>query len=106
MSNVLPFARRRLSKEGQGQPVHNDCRHRHLRLNQNGGIVICADCDAMLTPFWALSMLSTQYALALAQIERLKARLSLADARIIELSDELDTFFHPERASKQTPTKT
>nr|WP_318290082.1 hypothetical protein [Paraburkholderia sp. BL8N3] len=105
MSNVLPFARRR-SFEGNRETSSGDvCLHRHLRIDQGIEIVTCAGCGATLLPLSALSMLAHQYGLALAQIERLEARLSLADARLIELSSELDTLARSECPRKQPPTK-
>jgi hypothetical protein len=69
-------------------------------LARNDGIVTCRDCGASLAPFWALRMLADQYALALAQIDRLQDRVSNADARILELSAELDALAESERARK------
>ena len=65
-------------------------------LIREARIVTC-DCGAALTPFWALTMLAEQYALALAQIERLQERVSHADAIILELSAKLDAKTESER---------
>lgn len=51
-------------------------------------------------------MLSEQYGLALAHIDRLSIRLALADARMLELSEELDALTSRERALKKMPTET
>ncbi len=67
-----------------------DCSHRRIKLDSRGGIVSWAECGAALSPFWALTMLSEQYTVALKHIERLGERIALADARILELSTTLD----------------
>jgi prefoldin subunit 5 len=51
-------------------------------------------------------MLAEQYGLALSQIEHLKNRLALADARILELSKTLDAIDNLKRAPKQRSTET
>lgn len=106
MSNVLPFTRLRVSATEEADRPRGECAHRRIRLEPHGGVVVCAVCNAMLSPFWALSMLSEQYGLALAQIDRLNARMALANARVLELSEELDALASPERASKHSPTET
>jgi hypothetical protein len=69
-------------------------------LDSNGGIVTCVHCKATLSHFWALSMLSGQYELALANIARLTKRLSLADERIAAMSAQAET---NQIRSKDTP---
>jgi hypothetical protein len=89
MSSVIPFARVRVTTdERTSRP--GECRHHNIRLDPRGGIVTCRDCTASLTPYWALTMLADQYAVALDHIERLEQRLMGADARILDLSAELD----------------
>jgi hypothetical protein len=39
-------------------------------------------------------------------IDRLKARFALVDARVLELSEELDALAASERASKEAPNET
>ncbi|MDR5762986.1 hypothetical protein [Caballeronia sp. LZ035] len=90
MSKVIPFARVRVSVAEQNERPRGECTHRRIMLEPNGGVVVCSTCGAMLSSFWALSMLSEQYGLALAQVDRLNTRLALACARILELSEELD----------------
>jgi len=85
MSNVLVFKRVRLTHDDRKHRP-GECAHLHLNLDSRGDIVSCVDCKASLSPFWALSMLSEQYQLALAHVDRLTARLVLADGRIIDLS--------------------
>lgn len=87
MSRVIPFNRPAVAL---GTPTERGCAHRNLKLVENGEIVNCSDCLATISSFRALMMLSEQYALAIKQIERLTARIRLADARILELSQELD----------------
>jgi Tfp pilus assembly protein PilF len=50
-------------------------------------------------------MLSEQYSLAMSLIERLSARLSLADARLLELSAQLDALAGHESPSKPASTE-
>lgn len=90
MSSVIPFARLRVTTDERTQPSVGECKHHHIKLYPHGGIVTCRDCGAALTPFWALTMLSEQYAAALSQIDRLKERAALCDARIHDLSAQLD----------------
>ncbi|MBC8640744.1 hypothetical protein IAG25_28405 [Caballeronia sp. EK] len=104
MSNILPFTRLRSTNDVRSHV--NDCAHRHIRLAKHAGIVSCADCGSALTPFSALSILAEQYGLALSQIEHLKDRLALADARILELSETLDAIDNLKRAPKQPSTDT
>ena len=104
MSSVIPFARLRVSKDGRTHRP-GECAHHHIRLDPRGGIVSCRDCGAALTPFWALTMLADQYAIALAQIQRLDERLAHADGRIRELSAELDARDDTERTGKASPTR-
>lgn len=68
-----------------------ECAHRHIHLDNNGGVVTCAHCKATLSHFWALSMLASQYELALENIARLTKRLSLADERIAAMSAQAET---------------
>lgn len=96
MRKVIPFERRAAASNTLGH-VEAKCAHRNLRLVEQGGIVMCADCQVTLSPVWALSMLSAQYALAMDHIERLKSRIGLADSRILELSRELDAMLPREK---------
>jgi hypothetical protein len=79
--------RRRVSRDNR-EYRPGECAHRHINLDSHGGIVTCVNCKATLSPFWALTMLSGQYELALANIARLTARLTLADERIAAFSAE------------------
>jgi hypothetical protein len=106
MTNVLAFERRQQSIAEQDERSQGECTHRQIKLHPVGSVVVCSLCGAMLSPFWALSMLSEQYGLALAQIDRLNARLALSNARMLELSEELDALAPSERAPKQSPTDT
>lgn len=102
MSSVIPFTRLRVTKDERiDRPL--ECAHHHIRLDPRGGLVNCRECGAALTPFWALSMLADQYAIALAQIQRLNERLAHADGRILELSAELDATHGAERTGKESP---
>jgi len=105
MRKVFPFERRAVATNALAG-AEAKCVHRNLRLVERGGIVMCADCDATLSPFWALSMLSEQYALAMGHIDRLKSRIQLADARILELSQELDAISPGERSLNKSSTDT
>lgn len=105
MRKVIPFERRAVAPNTPGD-VEAKCAHRNLRLVERGGIVVCADCHVTLSPFWALSMLSEQYALAMGHIDRLKSRIELADARILELSQELDAMSPGERSPNKPSTDT
>jgi hypothetical protein len=98
MSRVIPFTRLRVTKDER-------IAHHHIRLDPRGGLVNCRECGATLTPFWALSMLADQYAIALAQIQRLNERLAGADSRILELSTELDATRDAERTGKDSPPR-
>jgi hypothetical protein len=90
MRKVVPFARTQISRD---ERMHRpgECQHRHIHLDSHGGIVTCINCKASLSPFWALSMLSGQYELAVAGITRLSEQLERAHARINDLSAALDT---------------
>ncbi|WP_100216034.1 hypothetical protein [Paraburkholderia hospita] len=101
MSSVIPFSRMRVTSDDRTRRP-GECSHHHLKLDAHGGIVACRDCGASLAPFWALRMLADQYALALAQIDRLQDRVSNADARILQLSTELDALAESERARKES----
>jgi hypothetical protein len=68
MSHVIPFKRVPVIVEKQDLRA-GGCAHRRIRLDHHGGVVTCTDCNATLAPFWALSMLSEQYSLAMSQIE-------------------------------------
>ena len=105
MRKVIPFERRAAASNTLGH-VEAKCAHRNLRLVEQGGIVMCADCHITLSPFWALSMLSEQYALSMAHIDRLKSRIQLADARILELSRELDAMLPAKRSPNKSSTDT
>jgi len=89
MTNVLKFERVRLTRDERNYRP-GECTHHHLKLDSRGGIVTCVDCNISLSTFWALTMLSEQYQLALANIDRLTERLATTDARIISLSAALD----------------
>ena len=105
MRKVIPFGRRTVAPNMLGD-VEAKCAHRNLRLVEQGGIVMCVDCHVTLSSFWALSMLSRQYALAMDHIDRLKSRIELADARILELSLELDATSPGERSGNESSTGT
>jgi hypothetical protein len=89
MRKVIPFGRRAVAPDTP-RDVKATCEHRNLRLVEPSDIVICAVCHVTLSPIRALSMLREQYAFAMAHLDRLKSRIELADARILELSQELD----------------
>jgi hypothetical protein len=82
---VLKFKRIYVSHDDRTHRP-GECAHLHLRLDSRGGIVSCADCNASLSPFWALTMLSEQYTLALSNIDHLSTRLLLAHDQIIALT--------------------
>ncbi|MEZ2354460.1 hypothetical protein [Caballeronia sp. RCC_10] len=96
MRKVIPFERRAVASNTLGH-LEAECAHRNLRLIEQSEIVMCAVCHVTLNPFWALSMLSEQYSLSMARIDRLKSRIELADARILELSQELDAILPGEK---------
>jgi hypothetical protein len=87
VTNVLNFKRICVSYDDRTHRP-GECRHLHLRLDSRGGIVSCADCNASLSPFWALTMLSEQYKLALSNIDDLSARLLLAHNQIVALTHD------------------
>jgi hypothetical protein len=89
MSNVYLFRRTRITKDDRTYRP-SECAHRHIKLDARSGIVTCADCGAALSPFWALTMLADQYALAVSSIDSLQARLTQANERILELAGQLD----------------
>ena len=103
MSNILPFTR---LSTNDARSHGNDCAHRHIRLDKHGGTVSCSDCGAALAAFSALSMLAEQYGLALSRIEHLNNRLTLADARTLELSKTLDAIDNLKSAPKEPSTET
>ena len=96
MRKVIPFGKRAVAPNTR-RDVKAKCAHRNLRLVEHSDIVTCAVCHVTLSPFWALSMLSEQYAFAMAHIDRLESRIELADARILELSQELDAMLPGEK---------
>ena len=102
MSSVIPFARLRVTSDERAHRP-GECDHHNIRLDPRGGLVTCRDCSAALSPFWALTMLADQYTVALAHIERLEKRLAGADARILDLSAELDGK-QAKEPSKPSPT--
>jgi hypothetical protein len=102
-ATVIPFSRIRITTDDRTRRP-GECNHHHIKLDAHGGIVTCRDCGAALTPFWALRMLTDQYALALAQIDRMRDRVINADARILELSAALDILTEAERARKESPS--
>jgi hypothetical protein len=89
MTKVLDFLRARITRDDR-QYRPGECTHRHIKLESHGGIVSCVECKSALSPFWALTMLSHQYEMALANIARLNERVALADGRIGALSRALD----------------
>jgi len=105
MRKVIPFTRRAVSTRPLGDDQAG-CAHRNLRLVENGATVTCVDCHLTLSPLWALSMLSEQYALAMRHIDRLNERVRLADARILKLSEELDEMSPGKRSPIQSPNDT
>jgi hypothetical protein len=102
MSNVVDLNSVRITRD---ERLHRpgECFHRHIKLDRHGGVVTCGDCDSALSPFWALEMLSTQYSLALANIDRLNARLDAESERMLTLSAALDEqrSSHQERRRKE-----
>jgi hypothetical protein len=97
MSNVYEFRRIRITTDDRTYRP-SECAHRHIKLDARGGIVTCSACGAALSPFWALTMLADQYALAFSNIDSLQARLIQADERILELAGQLDaTRAQPEK---------
>jgi hypothetical protein len=89
MSSVYEFRQIRITKDDRTYRP-SECAHRHIKLDARGGIVTCSDCGAALSPFWALTMLADQYALAVSSIDSLQARLTQANERILELAWQLD----------------
>lgn len=89
MSNVYLFRRTRITKDDRTYRP-SECAHRHIKLDARGGIVTCSDCGAALSPFWALTMLADQYALAVSSIDSLQAQLTQANERILELAGQFD----------------
>lgn len=89
MSNVYLFRRIRITKDDRTYRP-SECAHRHIKLDARGGIVTCSDCGAALSPFWALTMLADQYALAVSSIDSLQAQLTQANERILELAGQFD----------------
>ena len=81
----------------------------HIAISDSSNAAV-SSCAPIVTsrssPFWALPMLSEQYALAMDHIDRLKSRIELADARILELSQELDAMSPGERSPNKPSTDT
>jgi hypothetical protein len=94
---------RRAERQARVEPK---CIHRNPRLVEQRGIVTCADCHATLNPFWALSMLSEQYAFAIGYPDWVKSRVNLSDVRILKLSHVLDAMSPGERSPNQSSTYT
>lgn len=89
MSKVVDLRSIRISRNERPHRL-GECAHRHIKLDRHGGTVTCGNCNATLSPFWALEMLSEQYVLALANIDRLTARLQHANEHMLTLSAALD----------------
>ncbi|CAN7785577.1 hypothetical protein LJR034_008617 [Caballeronia sp. LjRoot34] len=94
MSKVVDIRKIRITRD---ERTHRpgECAHRHIKLDRHGGLVTCGNCDAALSAFWALEMLSEQYAVALANIARLDNRLKQANELILTLSAALDEQHSP-----------
>lgn len=89
MSKVVDIRSFRITRDERTHRL-GECAHRHIKLDRHGGLVTCGNCDAALSAFWALEMLSGQYTVALANIARLDKRLKQANEHILTLSAALD----------------
>jgi hypothetical protein len=90
MSKVIDLKRSIRISRNERPHRPGECAHRHIKLDRHGGTVTCGNCHATLSPFWALEMLSEQYVLALANIDRLTVRLQHVNEHMLTLSAALD----------------
>jgi hypothetical protein len=78
LGNIRFQLKRKYRLSAQG-----DCDHKHIELDDRGGIVRCLKCGLQLSAFWALEMLAEQYGI---EMEKLRCgRKALAEAKNAEL---------------------
>jgi hypothetical protein len=62
------------------------CKHKRVKLDDDGCIVRCADCDLQLAAYWMLTEFLEHYELALAKINARERRHAEALVRDIHLT--------------------
>jgi hypothetical protein len=62
-TNIIDIGQWRLTRRDRFTVASRDeCAHRHLLLQDRGELVVCEDCKAQLSAYWALSSLASDIA--------------------------------------------
>jgi len=62
--------------------ISEECKHRNITLDENGGCVICEDCKRQVSAFWALQMLVETYSDAWEEVFAANRKLQLQRAEL------------------------
>jgi hypothetical protein len=60
MSNVINFADLQITRS-KSKRVEGACQHKHLTIDEHGGVVTCDDCSRQIDPIWAINYLADQW---------------------------------------------
>lgn len=87
MGDLVEIGDFSLARKNRGGhvPFGTECQHKHLILDDNGGIVRCADCSAQVSPYWALTMLREEYKRQWERLQAGKRELEAARAKELHL---------------------
>lgn len=92
VDNVVDIGEMRIARDRVSQFLPKACQHKSLRLEEHGEVVKCVDCGTQVSAFWALKMMTEQWATASSRLKAARealeadkqANLHLVAARKVE----------------------
>jgi hypothetical protein len=66
-------------------PFDGSCQHKHMTVDQNGGVITCDDCGKQLDAFMALNLMLDSYGKYWSKLQAQQARLDEQERRQLHL---------------------
>jgi hypothetical protein len=67
------------------RPFDGSCQHKHMTVDQNGGIITCDDCGKQIDAFVALNIMLDSYAKQWSKLQAQQTRLGEQEHRQLHL---------------------
>jgi hypothetical protein len=84
MAEVIDLGEYRVERKPH-RPFDGSCQHKHMTVDQNGGIITCDDCGKQIDPFIALNLMLDSYAKYWAKLQSQQTRLAEQEHRQVHL---------------------
>jgi hypothetical protein len=84
MADVIDLGEYRIERKPH-RPFDGSCQHKHLTIDQNGGIVTCDECSKQIDAFIALTLVLDSYSKYWAKLQAQQKRLQEQEHRQLHL---------------------